>query len=249
MTQYGFFFDQSRCTNCHACSIACRDWNDIKGGSPVKLLRMMQWEKGTFPNLRMHVLFATCYHCEVPVCADACEHKAIFKEDKYGAVLVDPDLCEGDRNCWKACPYGAPAYEDDAPGTPMQKCNMCYDKLEAGELPICVSSCPQRALDFGPLEEMIERYGDCRALEDMPSGDVVHPAAVFKPMHEHKQVVPYDADRALELLANRGEYLDPVFGTAEDATEVYEGLVGYDKLVMKASSVAETLARSKNEEG
>jgi anaerobic dimethyl sulfoxide reductase subunit B (iron-sulfur subunit) len=248
MTQYGFFFDQSRCTNCHGCTVACRDWNGIPSGT-VKWLRMLQWEKGTFPNVRMHLLFATCYHCEKPACVDACESKALFKEDKYGAVLLDADRCKGARDCWIACPYGAPAYEDNAPGTPASKCTMCYDKLEIGELPICVTSCPQRALDFGPLDDMKRRYGDLQELEDMPSASIVQPAIVFKPMSEHRQVVPYDMKRALELLASRGDYLPQVFDSSEQATEVYPGLVGYDKLILKASSVEETLARSKNEDG
>jgi anaerobic dimethyl sulfoxide reductase subunit B (iron-sulfur subunit) len=247
MTQYGFFFDQSRCYNCHACVVACRDWNGIDPG-PVKWLRLLQWEKGTFPNVRMHVLFATCYQCENPVCADACPNQALFKEDKYGAVLVDPDRCKGARQCWIACPYGAPQYEDDAPGTPMTKCTMCYDRLEQGERPVCVLACPARALDFGPLDELRQKYGERMALEDMPSGELEKPAVVFKPMAEKKKLVPFDEQKALELLRERGE-LPPVFQSAEDVTEVDPDVVGYNRLVLKAPNVEQNLALSKNEEG
>lgn len=246
MTQYAFYFDQSRCYNCHACVVACRDWNDIQPG-PVKWLRMLQWEKGVFPTMRMNTLFATCYHCEEPVCVTACEHHALFKEDKYGAVLLDSDLCEGDRNCWKACPYGAPQYEDDAPGTPMSKCDMCYDRLENGQMPTCVMSCPSRALDFGPLEEMEKRYGTLKALPDMPDGKFVKPAVVFTPLNERREVVPYDVDAAMELLRDRGEDLPPMF-ELEDV-ESAEERIGYPKLVMKAASVQEALDLSRNEEG
>ncbi len=246
MTQYAFFFDQNRCYNCHACVVACRDWNDIQPG-PVKWLRLLQWEKGVWPTMRMNTCFATCYHCENPVCVDACQHHALFKEDKYGAVLLDEDLCEGDRNCWKACPYGAPQYEDDAPGTPMSKCDMCYDRLEQGELPTCVMSCPGRALDFGTLEEMEAKYGTLKALPDMPDGDFVKPAIVFRPLNERKNIVPYDVDRAMELMRDRGEDLPPQFEYAD--VESAEERIGYGKLVMKAASVAEALALSKNEEG
>ena len=88
MTQYGFFFDQSRCTGCRACSISCKEWYDIAPG-PLKYMRVYQWEQGTFPNVRLGLLAVNCYHCENPVCVDACPHQAIFKEDKYGAVLID----------------------------------------------------------------------------------------------------------------------------------------------------------------
>lgn len=247
MTQYAFFFDQSRCFNCHACVVACRDWNDIQPG-PVKWLRLLQWEKGAFPKTRMHTTFATCYHCENPVCVDACQHKALFKEEKYGAVLLDPDLCQGERDCWLACPYGAPQYEDDAPGTTMSKCDMCYDRLENGEMPVCVMSCPARALDFGPLEEMEKKYGDRRFLEDMPMGENEKPAIVFKPMTQRKKLVSYDEDLALKLLQER-EGMPPVFKSVEDVTNLPDGLIGYSKLVMKAPNVAANLALSKNEEG
>ena len=246
MTQYAFFFDQNRCYNCHACVVACRDWNDIQPG-PVKWLRLLQWEKGVWPTMRMNTCFATCYHCENPVCVDACPHHALFKEDKYGAVLLDEDLCEGDRNCWKACPYGAPQYEDDAAGTPMSKCDMCYDRLEQGELPTCVMSCPGRALAFGTLEEMEAKYGTLKALPDMPDGDFVKPAIVFRPLNERKNIVPYDVDRAMELMRDRGEDLPPQFEYAD--VESAEERIGYGKLVMKAARVAEALALSKNEEG
>lgn len=247
MTQYAFFFDQSRCFNCHACVVACRDWNDIQPG-PVKWLRLLQWEKGAFPNTRMHTTFATCYHCENPVCVDACEHHALFKEPKYGAVLLDPDLCQGERDCWLACPYGAPQFEDDAPGTPMSKCDMCYDRLEKGEMPVCVMSCPARALDFGPIEEMEKKYGSLRYLEDMPLGETEKPAIVFKPMNPRTKVVAYDEERAIQLLQER-EGMPPVFQSKEDVTVLPEGLIGYSKLVMKAPNVAANLAMSKNEEG
>ena len=253
MAQYAFFFDQSRCTNCHACTVACKDWNtpeNVIEHSHVKWLRMMQWEKGVFPNTEMHTLFATCYHCEKPICADACPNGALFKEDQFGAVLLDPDLCKGARQCWVACSYGAPQYEDNAPGTPMSKCTMCYDKLVKGELPICVASCPQRALDFGPLEEMEKRYGKLKALPDMPSADLAKPAVIFKPRIQKKKHVLYDEKKVLRLMAKRGDTGFPdLYKEPSDVTEVFPALVGYDRLVMKASSVEENLARSKNEDG
>ncbi|UCC61273.1 MAG: hypothetical protein JSV02_05500 [Dehalococcoidia bacterium] len=41
-----------------------------------------------------------------------------------------------------------------------QKCNMCLERLEVGDLTICVYSCPIRALDFRPLAELVDMYGD-----------------------------------------------------------------------------------------
>jgi len=247
MTQYAFFFDQSRCINCHACSIACKDWNDLEPG-PVKWLRRYEWEKGVFPNVKHLYLFASCYHCENAVCIDACKHNAIFKEDKYGAVLVDQDKCAGDRNCYKVCPYGAPQFKTDEPGEKMSKCTMCIERLEDGKLPICVESCPLRALDFGPIEEMIQKYGNLRRLEDMPNPEGIKPSIVFKPMGEKKPLVPYDAQKALFLLNQRGDDLPSYFDSVEDLTNVEEGTIRRDRLVLKPKSRKELLFYTKSEE-
>jgi len=144
MTQYGFYIDTSRCTGCHACTIACKQWHDINPG-PVKWIRVHQWEKGSFPEIDVRVLPLMCAHCQEPLCLDACPNHAITKEETYGAVLVDPAKCTGARKCWEACPYGVPQFESDAPGTKMTKCTMCIDRLEQGQSPICVLSCSLRA--------------------------------------------------------------------------------------------------------
>ena len=97
---------------------------------------------------------------------DACPHDAIFKEDKYGAVLIDQERCEGERDCWEACPYGSIVFASDKSGEKAHKCTMCIDRLEDGQMPICVLSCSLRALDFGPLEELWKKYGDLDTLEE-----------------------------------------------------------------------------------
>jgi DMSO reductase iron-sulfur subunit len=167
MPQYGFFVDLSRCIGCNTCTIACKQWHDLEPG-PAKPMRVYQWESGAFPGLNLHMLPVMCYHCEQPVCVDACENKALSKEGKYGAVLVDADKCRGNRDCWQACPYGSPQYGSDDPGAKMLKCDMCIERLEQGLKPICVLSCSMRALEFGPLEQIVRKYGDLRRLEAEP---------------------------------------------------------------------------------
>jgi heterodisulfide reductase subunit A len=99
---------------------------------------------------------------------EACENKAIYKEEKYGAVLVDRDKCKGSRSCWAACPYGTPQFDGDEPGTKMVKCNMCIDRLEEGLKPICVLSCGMRALEFGLFEDLVRKYGNSSRLDAEP---------------------------------------------------------------------------------
>ncbi len=247
MTQYAFYFDQSRCYGCQACSVACKDWNGLEPG-PEKWMTVYDWEKGVFPDLRLHFLAFGCGHCENPVCMKACPNGAIFKEDKYGAVLVDKSKCKGSRQCAVVCPYGSPKFASDAPGSKMSKCTMCIDRLEEGKIPICVSSCPLRAFDFGTLEEMKAKYGDLRQLEEMPKADVTKPCFIVKPHSPKKDLIPYDRNKALELMQTKGE-LGNVFASIEDVTQLEKGVVPRTALKMKHASSKELMDATRNDIG
>ena len=251
MSQYGFFVDLSRCIGCNACVIACKQWHDIPPG-PVKWVRVYQWEKGVFPSTRIHLLPIMCYHCENPICIKACPSEAIYKEEKYGAVLVDADKCQGTRKCWKACPYGTPQFGGDEPHLRMSKCNMCIDRLEQGVKPICVLSCSMRALEFGPLDELREKYGNLMQVEEMPRDKITSPAVVFKPPDARKQVIPWDYKRALELWQKRdsreGEPLPDVFIKTSDVTQATQEIVGRNKLVLKARDSKELMYYTTDDE-
>jgi anaerobic dimethyl sulfoxide reductase subunit B (iron-sulfur subunit) len=252
MTQYGFFFDQSRCTNCHACTVACRDWNDIKPG-PVKWIRVFRWETGTFPLVRLNVLALPCLHCAKPVCLEACPHEAMYKEDKYGVVLIDYEKCgaarekEDCRKCWDACPYGVPQFSQDGAGGTATMCTMCIDRLEQGMYPVCAEACRARALDFGKMEELQVKYGSIRTLEGMPECTITNPSIALKPHDERKELVSYPVEKALELLAERGD-LPRIYDSKEDVTEV-KGIVTTNELHLKTKNVEEALYWTKADEG
>jgi len=245
MPQYGFFFDQSRCIGCRACAVACKDWNDLPEG-PVKWLRIYEYEKGSFPNVRVHYHFIPCFHCENPVCIDASSARGIYKEEKYGAVLIDPDKATKLRDAAAACPYGSIVFENDASDAKASKCTMCIDRLEQGLLPACVAACPTRALDFGPLETLQKKYGVNRDLEDLPSSNLTKPAVVFRPHAPKKQLVPYNVNKALQLLAERNN-LPPLYATPDDVIKIPEGLLKRNKLVLKPTSVQELHALTKDD--
>lgn len=247
MTQYGFYFDQGRCYGCKACTVACKDWNDIEPG-PEKWMSVYMWEKGTFPNTSIGILAFNCGHCDNAVCISTCDHGAIFKEEKYGAVLVDQDLCVGDRNCFAACPYGAPKFASDDAGTKMSKCTMCIDRLEKGELPTCVAACPMRALDFGPIDELVEKYGDVRQIETMPSADITTPNWIAKPNPPKEQLIPYDVEKAIELTKPRTK-TDDVYSDIKNLTEFESDVICATELRMKNATVAEVMAATSSDQG
>jgi len=248
--QYGFFFDQSRCVSCGSCAVACKDWNDISPG-PIKYLRVYQWESGSWPTPEVFVYLSRCNHCANPVCVSSCPNHAIYKEGDFGAVLIDPTACKGARQCWAACPYGAPTYASDKvdPTIQANMCHMCIDRLEQGMMPICVLACPQRALDFGPLSQLQKTYGTTSAdLTGVPSSSTTSPSVVYKPHPPHKQIVPYDVNSALAVNALRPNG-PALYSTSTDVTTIPAGLILRSKLVLKADNNDEMMHYSATVEG
>lgn len=119
-----------------------------------------------------------CWHCLNPPCVPACPRNAISKKTNaskaHGAVVVDYGLCTPDsggctRQCVSACRKGG--YPKIGLGTSeyypaskkMYKCDMCFDRVEAGKIPLCVETCPAKAYTFDTYDNIwnkmtAERY-------------------------------------------------------------------------------------------
>ena len=82
---------------------------------------------------------------------------------------------------------------------------MCIDRLEQGMLPMCVTTCPMRALDFRPWDELQAEYGTIRELKDMPNSMTTKPAVIFKPMAAKKTLVTYPIEKALTLMVKQDQ--------------------------------------------
>jgi len=97
-----------------------------------------------------------------------------------------------------------------------------------------------RALEFGLIDELLNKYGNLRSIEDMPRDSITRPAVVFKPSDRKRQVIPWDYHRTLELWQKResqeGELLPDVFSEISDVTQAPQGIVGRNKLVLKAKN-------------
>ncbi|MBS0558130.1 MAG: 4Fe-4S dicluster domain-containing protein [Proteobacteria bacterium] len=167
----GLVIDLDICVGCHACAVACKEWNDggqfgpLPDANPYGAEPLGVWfnrvhtyeiepkEKGA-PAMTVHFP-RSCLHCETPDCVTVCPTGASYKRAEDGIVLVDEDKCIGCKLCSWACPYGAREYSEQR-GT-MQKCTLCVDRIynesfeEIDRQPACVMACPTRARHFGDL--------------------------------------------------------------------------------------------------
>jgi NADPH-dependent glutamate synthase beta subunit-like oxidoreductase len=109
--QIGFYCDQTRCTGCDACVIACKQWHDIPPG-PASWMRIQTIEEGHFPNVYLGFLPSRCLNCENAPCVTACPVDAIAKRQGDGIVLVDTEQCLGRDACGHDCSNACPAGTD-----------------------------------------------------------------------------------------------------------------------------------------
>lgn len=181
MKQMGFYFDQTRCTGCFTCSVACKDWNDIEAG-PENWMRVIALEEGKFPDLSLTYLAIACSHCADPPCIKACPTNAIMKRQTDGIVVVDQEKCLGKTECGakclKVCPYKTPQFSSE--DAKMRKCNLCFDRLEQGQQTICVEACPMYALDVDTIEELLKKYGNDTEAKGFQYHENIKPSVIFK---------------------------------------------------------------------
>ncbi|MGK2860064.1 MAG: DmsC/YnfH family molybdoenzyme membrane anchor subunit [Thermoanaerobaculia bacterium] len=140
-----FLFDPDRCTACEACRIACGIENNE--GRDTGWRTISTFNPSRHPELPTRHLSLACNHCDTPACALGCPAAAYDRDEKTGAVLLDPEKCIGCRYCSWVCPYDAPRFDTDR-GV-MTKCTFCAPRLAEGGQPACTAACPTGALALG----------------------------------------------------------------------------------------------------
>lgn len=164
--RWGMLIDSSKCASgCDACVKACATENGIN--ETVKDARQAaQWIRKIDlkdpKNGREHSLPMLCQHCANPPCVDVCPTGASMKRAD-GIVLVDRHICIGCRYCMMACPYKARSFvhqplTEQNPEVPrglgcVESCTFCVHRVDKGQKPACVESCPEGAMIFGDLND------------------------------------------------------------------------------------------------
>ena len=160
--------DLSRCKNLKKCQSACNHMHQVHPGQNWIKVLSMQDADNTAPYWQP----TTCMHCDEPPCVKVCPVDATFKRQD-GIVLIDANRCIGCRFCMAACPYSTRVFNWEEPAQPEEvaerpyscetslpqkkgtpgKCDFCPDMTRKGELPHCVSACPNGVFMFGDMNE------------------------------------------------------------------------------------------------
>jgi len=175
--------DLAKCKNALSCQSACNKHHYITGDNAWLKVYKMQESKDTAP----YWMPTTCQHCDQPACVTVCPVDATFKR-RDGLVLIDNTRCIGCRFCMAACPYSTRVFNWSEPdqgeitlnmdmgdhaqksspdhgGVPsvkgtVDKCDFCPHSVDKGELPHCVTACPNGVFYFGDKYEDTVTNGD-----------------------------------------------------------------------------------------
>jgi carbon-monoxide dehydrogenase iron sulfur subunit len=155
-----------RCTGCMQCMVAC-----ATAHSKSKNLFAAILER-PLPKPRIHVgagLYREgfpnrCRHCDPAPCMMACLPGAIYRNEKWQTVLIDPDRCINCASCAMACPFGVIRYHEDSLAIPDKviavKCDNCVDRQAEELIPACVEVCKCEALTFEQQAGALKRKTD-----------------------------------------------------------------------------------------
>lgn len=154
---HAYIFDATRCIDCRACMVACSVENNI-AMNKTRIWVAGVGLMGEYPNLKRASMVYHCMHCDHPDCLSACPVGAYHKRDD-GPVIYDQDKCIGCRYCMNACPFGVPHFDYDKgliDGAFIDKCTFCPQRIDNGQEPACVATCPTDALEYGDRDALLK---------------------------------------------------------------------------------------------
>ena len=161
----GILVDTTRCIGCRACEVACGETHDLLVPDVLNDGALEEHRNTSDKQWMVVNKFETeagevfvkrqCMHCYQAACASACPTEAMEKTET-GPVIWHGNRCIGCRYCMASCPFDMPKFEYGEWNPKIQKCTMCFERLEEGQKPACVAACPTDALMFGTRVKNLE---------------------------------------------------------------------------------------------
>ena len=189
--QYSFEVDLDACSGCKACVAACHNLNGLEDGELWRNVGLMVG--GSAPQPVVQHVTAACHHCLEPACMHGCPVNAYEKDAVTGIVEHLDDQCIGCKYCMFMCPYDVPSYSKSK-GI-VRKCNMCTDRLAAGEAPACVQACPNQAIKIRKVkrDEVISESEADQLVPAAPDVQLTMPTTRYKTRRVFpKNLLPID---------------------------------------------------------
>ncbi len=176
--QYAFEVDLDSCSGCKSCVAACHSLNALEASELWRNVGQLTGGTNELPVLR-HVTTA-CHHCVQPACLEGCPVKAYEKDPLTGIVRHLDDQCIGCQYCMLKCPYDVPVYSKSK-GI-VRKCDMCHQRLTAGEAPACVQACPNQAIRIRLVdkEAVLDAAEASQFLPSAPEPGYTVPTTIYK---------------------------------------------------------------------
>ena len=106
-----------------------------------------------------------------------------------------------------------------------------------------------RALDFDTMANLTKKYsGTTQQMKSMPDPKATLPSVAFKEQGAKTNLVPYDANAALQLMMARPNGLPNTFSSPNDLAAASTTKVGRSQLKMSAANTAEAITTTQNDE-
>lgn len=148
-------YDATLCINCKQCEAACAEKNHLRYDDAVAAEDRQSEHKFTVVlNKNEKYMRRMCMNCSDPACASVCPVAAL-KKTAEGPVTYDAERCMGCRYCMLACPFNVPKYEWGQLKPRVRKCDMCSERVAAGQPTACTAICPTGATKFGERDALI----------------------------------------------------------------------------------------------
>lgn len=195
------FIDTSRCTACRGCQVACKEWQGFKPNHTVQMgwgshqnppdLNHLNYKVVKFTEFKIkdrvfwNFFPDSCRHCTEPPCklaADGFVEGAVVIDRETGAVIFTEKTKkipqEGFLMMKEYCPYNVPRRNEET--KVINKCDMCLERIEAGQMPMCVKTCPTGTMSFGDRDKMLAKAHErlAKVQEEFPEATLLDEANV-----------------------------------------------------------------------
>jgi len=153
-------YDATICIHCKLCEQGCAQRNGLPYDDSIAAEEKQSEHKFTVVMAQGDkYMRRLCMNCLDPTCASVCPVGALQKT-AMGPVTYEVSRCIGCRYCILACPFSVPKYEWGSRNPRVRKCDMCADRVAAGQQTACADICPTGATKFGERDALIAEAKD-----------------------------------------------------------------------------------------